>query len=130
MMLALRSLLFNIAFYVNLLVWVTVFLPAFVFPRKTFFWVPRGWARSSLWLLKWIAGTRLELRGVERIPPGGLLVAPSTSPLGDLRDAGPVRGPGLHHEARADVDPRFRLVRLEGDMIGSTARPDRRRSSR
>jgi 1-acyl-sn-glycerol-3-phosphate acyltransferase len=75
MMLALRSLLFNIAFYINLLVWVTVFLPAFVFPRKTFFWVPRGWARSSLWLLKWIAGTRLELRGVERIPPGGLIVA-------------------------------------------------------
>lgn len=74
-MLALRSLLFNIAFYLNLLAWVTVFLPAFVFPRKTFFWVPRGWARSSLWLLKWIAGTRLELRGVERIPPGGLIVA-------------------------------------------------------
>lgn len=73
-MLALRSLLFNIAFYLNLLLWVTVFLPAFVLPRKQFF-VPRGWARSSLWLLKWIAGTRLELRGVERIPPGGLIVA-------------------------------------------------------
>lgn len=74
-MLALRSFLFNVAFYLNLLAWVTIFLPAFVFPRRTFLWVPRHWARSSLWLLEKIAGTRLELRGAERIPPGGLIVA-------------------------------------------------------
>jgi len=74
-MLALRSLLFNLAFYLNLLGWVTVFLPAFLFPRKTFLWVPRSWARASLWLLEKIAGTRLELRGLDRVPPGGLIVA-------------------------------------------------------
>lgn len=74
-MLTLRSLLFNIAFYVNLVGWVIVFSPAFVLPRRRFVPVPQGWARVSLWLLKWIAGTRLELRGTERIPAGPLLVA-------------------------------------------------------
>lgn len=74
-MLALRSFLFNVAFYLNLLGWVTLFLPAFVFPRRTFLWVPRHWALSSLWLLEKIAGTRLELRGADRVPPGGLIVA-------------------------------------------------------
>jgi 1-acyl-sn-glycerol-3-phosphate acyltransferase len=33
------------------------------------------WARSSLWLLRVIAGTKIEVRGREKIPAGGFLVA-------------------------------------------------------
>jgi 1-acyl-sn-glycerol-3-phosphate acyltransferase len=74
-MLALRSLAFNLAFYVNLVVWMLLCMPAFLLPRRQFLSVPRGWARSSLWLLKVLAGTRFEVRGRENIPPGGFIVA-------------------------------------------------------
>jgi 1-acyl-sn-glycerol-3-phosphate acyltransferase len=74
-MLVLRSLLFNVAFYLNLILWMLVMVPSFFGPRKAFIRVAQAWARSSLWLLRVIAGTKVEFRGRERIPPGGLLVA-------------------------------------------------------
>jgi 1-acyl-sn-glycerol-3-phosphate acyltransferase len=74
-MLALRSFLFNLAFYANLLAWMIVFIPAYLIPRKAFLRIAQAWARSSLWLLKMIAGTGVEVRGREKIPPGGLIVA-------------------------------------------------------
>lgn len=72
-MVVLRSLLFNLLFYVNLIAWMLVFTPMFLGSRKAFMGVAKAWARSSLWLLRVVAGTRVELRG--KIPPGGLLVA-------------------------------------------------------
>jgi 1-acyl-sn-glycerol-3-phosphate acyltransferase len=74
-MLALRSAAFNLLFYVNLLLWMVAYLPGFLLPRIWFIRVAQGWARSSLWLLRVVAGTRIEVRGRERIPAGGLLVA-------------------------------------------------------
>ena len=35
----------------------------------------QAWCRSSLWLTRRVAGIGVEFRGLERIPPGGLLVA-------------------------------------------------------
>lgn len=72
-MVVLRSLLFNVLFYVNLIAWMLVFTPMFLGTRKGFMRVAKAWARSSLWLLRITAGTRVEVRGT--IPPGGLLVA-------------------------------------------------------
>jgi 1-acyl-sn-glycerol-3-phosphate acyltransferase len=74
-MLALRSLLFNVAFYVNLVVWMLMIIPTFALPRKALIRAAQAWAKSSVWLMKVIAGTKVEYRGLERIPPGGLLVA-------------------------------------------------------
>jgi len=74
-MLAVRSLLFNAAFYANLILWMLVATPLLLAPRMALMRVAQAWGRSNLWLLRTIAGTRLELRGRERIPPGGLLVA-------------------------------------------------------
>lgn len=74
-MLLLRSLLFNIAFYVNLVVWLIAIIPTFVLPRKALLRAAQGWGHSNLWLLRTIAGTRVEFRGLEKIPPGGLVVA-------------------------------------------------------
>jgi 1-acyl-sn-glycerol-3-phosphate acyltransferase len=74
-MLVLRSFLFNLAFYANLIIWMVAVAPAFVLPRKVLLLAIQAWARSSLWLLHVIAGTRVEFRGLDRIPPGGLLVA-------------------------------------------------------
>jgi 1-acyl-sn-glycerol-3-phosphate acyltransferase len=74
-MLLVRSLVFNVAFYLNLLVWMLVFLPALVMPRKVLIRAAQAWGTSSVWLLQVLVGMTVEIRGRERIPPGGLLVA-------------------------------------------------------
>jgi 1-acyl-sn-glycerol-3-phosphate acyltransferase len=74
-MLIVRSLLFNVAFYVNLVLWLILLVPGLLVPRRTFMRGVQVWAHSSLWLLRVLAGTRIEVRGREKIPPGGALVA-------------------------------------------------------
>jgi 1-acyl-sn-glycerol-3-phosphate acyltransferase len=74
-MLVFRSLLFNVAFYVNLVFWLIILLPALLVPRRTFMSAAKLWARSSLWLLRVLAGTKIEVRGREKIPEGGFLIA-------------------------------------------------------
>ncbi len=74
-MIALRSHLFNIAFYLNLIIWLAFASATFVMPRKAIIRVAQAWGRSSVWLLRVIIGTTVEFRGRERIPPGGLLLA-------------------------------------------------------
>src|SRR5829696_917630 len=74
-MLVLRSLLFNVAFYALTILWLIGLIPFVLLPRKTFLRAVQAWGRASIWLLRVVAGTRLEFRGIERIPPGGLLVA-------------------------------------------------------
>jgi 1-acyl-sn-glycerol-3-phosphate acyltransferase len=74
-MLFVRSLLFNVAFYANTILWIIVLIPFVLAPRRTFLGVVKLWGRSSIWLLRVLVGTTLEFRGVERIPRGGLLVA-------------------------------------------------------
>lgn len=74
-MLVLRSLAFNVAFYANLVAWLIVVLPTLVMPRRFFVSVAKAWARTNLWLLRVIAGIGIEVRGREKIPPGGLIVA-------------------------------------------------------
>jgi 1-acyl-sn-glycerol-3-phosphate acyltransferase len=74
-MLFVRSLLFNVAFYLNMALWVVALIPCVLLPRKGFIRVVQVWARSSIWLLRVLAGVRLEFRGLERVPMGGLLVA-------------------------------------------------------
>src|SRR5215218_6445959 len=74
-MLVLRSLLFNVAFYALTILWLIGLIPFVLLPRKIFLRAVQAWGRASIWLLRVVAGTRLEFRGVERIPSGGLLVA-------------------------------------------------------
>lgn len=74
-MLLLRSLLFNLLFYANMLVWMAAIPPVFFMRRIAMIRVAQAWATTSLWLLKVTVGTVVEVRGRERIPPGGLLVA-------------------------------------------------------
>lgn len=74
-MLALRSHLFNAAFYLNLIVWLVFASATFVMPRMAIIRVAQAWGRSSVWLLRVIVGTTVEFRGRERIPAGGLMLA-------------------------------------------------------
>lgn len=72
---AIRSTIYNIAFYINLVALVVFGLPTIFFGRHAVFGLARAWARNSIWLLEKICGTRLEFRGVENIPEGGVIVA-------------------------------------------------------
>lgn len=76
-MLALRSLAFNAAFYLNLIVQMIFWTPYFFLaPRRKAWLVPRFWSRSSLKLQEWIAGTKSEIEGVENLPDGPFILAP------------------------------------------------------
>src|SRR5271154_6229211 len=71
----LRSLVFNILFYVCFLLWSLVALPTFVLPRAAMLKVASWWARSNIVLMRVICGIKVEFRGVEKIPKGPLIVA-------------------------------------------------------
>jgi 1-acyl-sn-glycerol-3-phosphate acyltransferase len=76
-MITLRSILFNTAFYINMILRMILLSPFyFLAPRKTAFWVPKGWASSSHWLMKMIVGTTFTIEGLENIPKGGYILAP------------------------------------------------------
>ena len=71
----LRSLVFNVLFYLVLVFWIIVALPTFALPARAVFTVAGWWAQSSLFLMRAICNIRVEFRGIEKIPKGPLLVA-------------------------------------------------------
>lgn len=76
-MTALRSLVFNLVFYLNLIVQMLVWTPYyFLSPRHRAWFVPKFWARSSLWLMEKLAGTKSEIAGTENLPEGSFILAP------------------------------------------------------
>ncbi len=75
-MLFVRSVLFNLLFYLNLAVFlIFLALPSLVLPRWGILGVAKLWGRANLWLLRTVCGIRVEWRGLEKIPHGALLVA-------------------------------------------------------
>jgi 1-acyl-sn-glycerol-3-phosphate acyltransferase len=70
-----RALLFNLAFYLNTLLHVVLWLPVLLLPRAALWKTVHSWARVNHWLLRTICGTRSEIRHAERISHGPLLVA-------------------------------------------------------
>jgi len=73
--LVIRSLVFNLLFYLNLLVQIITALPTLLMPRWGIIAVATFWARTNLRLLRVICGIKAEFRGLEKIPPGPLLVS-------------------------------------------------------
>ena len=69
-----RSIVFNVLFYLNTLFWLIVGLPTFFMPYRATIWIAKSWGRVNLVLLR-VAGIDCELRGVAKIPPGPLIVA-------------------------------------------------------
>ncbi len=68
-MIALRSLIFHVLFYlsnaIQMIFWTPVF---FVIPRDLAWRIVRLWAKSHLWLQAIVVGSRYEFRGLENIP--------------------------------------------------------------
>ncbi|MGD1037018.1 MAG: lysophospholipid acyltransferase family protein [Roseiarcus sp.] len=74
-MTALRSLAFNLAFYLNLIALMIFGLPLILRGRHGVFLLARLWSSSSRWLLETICGLRIEYRGLHNIPKGGYILA-------------------------------------------------------
>lgn len=74
-MIVLRSLLFNVLFYVNLVLFLVLGSWFFLMPRKTAIRALQAWAKTSVILLRVCCGTKMEVRGSENIPSGPCLVA-------------------------------------------------------
>ena len=75
MSLYLRSLLFNIGFYLSLLVHIVIALPTFLLPRRVLFAVAKSWIASTHWMLRVFCNIGIEFRGTHHLPNGPLLIA-------------------------------------------------------
>jgi 1-acyl-sn-glycerol-3-phosphate acyltransferase len=71
----LRSLVYNVLFYLVLAFWLIVAIPTLVMPLWGILFIARCWARSSIFLMRLICNTKVEYRGLEKIPKGPLIVA-------------------------------------------------------
>jgi 1-acyl-sn-glycerol-3-phosphate acyltransferase len=74
-MIWIRSILFNIAFYVALAIICIAILPTLLMPYRYLVGAAKVWGRVSLWMLRVICGVKYEFRGFERLPRGALLIA-------------------------------------------------------
>jgi 1-acyl-sn-glycerol-3-phosphate acyltransferase len=71
----LRSILFNMLFYLNLAVLLLAAIPTLAMPRWAPLAMAKVWGRTTLWLLRVVCRIEVEWRGLDKIPPGGLLIA-------------------------------------------------------
>jgi len=74
-MTAVRSALYNAAFYAWTVVLCLLFVPLLVLPRPWMQVAARQWQRGSLFLLRHLAGLDYEVRGRENLPDGAMVIA-------------------------------------------------------
>jgi len=70
-----RSIVFNIAFYLNTLLQILFYMPLLLLPRRYIWIAVRSWAAGNHWLLKVICGIEHEIIGFDKVPSGGFIVA-------------------------------------------------------
>ena len=75
MLVILRSAVFNVLFYLNLLLHFIIAIPTLMMPRMAIVRLAQSWGRTNNWLLRVACGIKVEYRGLEKIPAGALLVA-------------------------------------------------------
>ena len=71
----LRSLLFTAWLYLSMLIVAVGLSPALLMPHAAARGVIKLWANTVLFGLRWIAGVKVEFRGLENRPSGAALVA-------------------------------------------------------
>jgi 1-acyl-sn-glycerol-3-phosphate acyltransferase len=74
-MIAMRSFLFQIAFYGWTMILAVLYLPLLVMPRRTMQAGTRFWLRGLLFLAAMICGIRYRIAGRERLPVGPAVIA-------------------------------------------------------
>ena len=76
MLILVRSIAFNLLFYLNTLIYLVIALPTFFMPYRAILAVATAWGRSNLVLLRAVAGIDYEIRGREKLPKGPIIVTP------------------------------------------------------
>ncbi|MEN5169969.1 lysophospholipid acyltransferase family protein [Brevundimonas pondensis] len=74
-MTVLRSLIFTLWLYLSMVIFAVGLSPALLMPHRAAMGVIKLWARFVLFGLRWIAGVRVEFRGLEHRPTGAALIA-------------------------------------------------------
>jgi len=74
-MILLRSLAYMMVFYVVTALFMVLGIWLLLAPRSWAMAGLRAHARTALWLLRWIVGTSVEIRGLEHLPEGPFLIA-------------------------------------------------------
>lgn len=72
---ALRSVLFNLVFYLVLLCYFIAAIPTLAMPPRAMVAMATHWGRTNLLLLRLICRIDVAWHGLDKIPPGPLLVA-------------------------------------------------------
>jgi 1-acyl-sn-glycerol-3-phosphate acyltransferase len=70
-----RSVVFNVLFYLVLVPYLMVAMPTLLLPRWGIIRLAQHWGRVNLHLLRIVCGITVEWRGLEKIPAGACLVA-------------------------------------------------------
>lgn len=70
-----RALVFNAAFYLATALFMILGSPLLLGSRQAAMAGLRAHARTTVWLLRVIVGTRLEVRGLDKLPGGPALIA-------------------------------------------------------
>jgi 1-acyl-sn-glycerol-3-phosphate acyltransferase len=70
-----RSIAFNVLFYLNTALYLIAALPTFFMPYRAIIAVAKSWARTNLKLLRLVADIDCDIRGLENIPKGPIIVA-------------------------------------------------------
>lgn len=71
----LRSVVFDFTFYLWTALLCLLALPALLMSQRAAAAISRVWAAGSLWLLRLIVGLSYEVRGMENLPRGAVVVA-------------------------------------------------------
>jgi len=71
----LRSLLFTAWLYLSMVAYAVGLSPALLMPHRYAQGVAKLWAKCVLFGLRWIAGVKVEFRGLEHAPSGAALIA-------------------------------------------------------
>jgi len=71
----LRSLVFVVWLYLSMALFAVGLSPMLLLPYRPAMWVIRGWSKFVLFGLRWIAGVKVEFRGLEHSPVGAALLA-------------------------------------------------------
>ena len=75
MLILVRSIAFNVLFYLNTVLHLLIGLPTFFMPYTAIIAVARSWGRTNLALLRLVVGIDYEVRGRDNIPQGATIVA-------------------------------------------------------
>lgn len=79
-----RSLLFTVWLYGSMAVFAIGCSPTLLMPHRVAMAVVKAWAHTVLFGLRWIAGVRVEVRGLRHRPRGAALVAPKHQGMLDI----------------------------------------------